>query len=102
MDIRGGGTIGEGSKSAPLVLIDGIEGDMNSINPNDIKSISVLKDASSSAIYGSRAAFGVVLITTKKEGKAGLNQCKLQYECTFLNSISFAYYDGFLSVCSIL
>ena len=70
MDIRGGGTIGEGSKSAPLVLIDGIEGDMNSINPNDIKSISVLKDASSSAIYGSRAAFGVVLITTK-EGKAG-------------------------------
>ena len=37
MDIRGGGTIGEGSKSAPLVLIDGIEGDMNSINPNDIK-----------------------------------------------------------------
>ena len=54
MDIRGGGTIGEGSKSAPLVLIDGIEGDMNSINPNDIKSISVLKDASSSAIYGSR------------------------------------------------
>ena len=70
MDIRGGGTIGEGSKSAPLVLIDGIEGDMNSINPNDIKSISVLKDASSSAIYGSRAAFVVVLITTK-EGKAG-------------------------------
>ena len=70
MDIRGGGTIGEGSKSAPLVLIDCIEGDMNSINPNDIKSISVLKDASSSAIYGSRAAFGVVLITTK-EGKAG-------------------------------
>lgn len=51
-------------------MIDGIEGDMNSINPNDIKSISVLKDASSSAIYGSRAAFGVVLITTK-EGKAG-------------------------------
>lgn len=73
MDIRGTGTIGEGSKSAPLVLIDGIEGDMNSINPNDIKSISVLKDASSSAIYGSRAAFGVVLITTK-EGRAGRTQ----------------------------
>lgn len=73
MDIRGSGTIGEGSKSAPLVLIDGIEGDMNSINPNDIKSISVLKDASSSAIYGSRAAFGVVLITTK-EGRAGRSQ----------------------------
>lgn len=70
VDIRGAGTIGEGSKSAPLVLIDGIEGDMNSINPNDIKSISVLKDAASSAIYGSRAAFGVILITTK-EGHAG-------------------------------
>ena len=73
MDIRGTGTIGEGSKSAPLVLIDGIEGDMNSINPNDIKSISVLKDASSAAVYGSRAAFGVVLITTK-EGRAGRTQ----------------------------
>lgn len=73
MDIRGTGTIGEGSKSAPLVLIDGIEGDMNSINPNDIKSISVLKDASSAAVYGSRAAFGVVLIITK-EGRAGRTQ----------------------------
>ena len=73
MDIRGTGTIGEGSKSAPLVLVDGIEGDMNSINPNDIKSISVLKDASSAAVYGSRAAFGVVLITTK-EGHAGRTQ----------------------------
>ena len=73
MDIRGTGTIGEGSKSAPLVLIDGIEGGMNSINPNDIKSISVLKDASSAAVYGSRAAFGVVLITTK-EGRAGRTQ----------------------------
>ncbi|MEO6916849.1 MAG: TonB-dependent receptor [Chitinophagaceae bacterium] len=69
-NIRGGGTIGAGSNSAPLVLVDGMEGNLNAINPQDIESITVLKDAASSAIYGSRAPFGVVLITTKK-GKAG-------------------------------
>lgn len=70
VNIRGSGTIGSGSQAAPLILIDGIEGDMNSLNPNDIASISVLKDASSSSIYGARAAFGVILITTKT-GKSG-------------------------------
>ena len=69
-NVRGTGTIGDGSRAAPLVLIDGIEGDMNTINPNDIETISVLKDAASSSIYGARAAFGVILITTKS-GKAG-------------------------------
>ena len=69
-NVRGTGTIGDGSTAKPLVLIDGIEGDMNTINPNDIESISVLKDAASSSIYGARAAFGVILITTKS-GKAG-------------------------------
>lgn len=54
----------------PLVLIDGVEGSMDLVNPQDIESISVLKDAASSSIYGSRAANGVVLVTTKK-GKAG-------------------------------
>lgn len=68
--IRGAGTIGEGSEGNPLVLIDGVEGDMNTINPNDIANISVLKDAASSSIYGARAAFGVILITTKS-GKSG-------------------------------
>ena len=53
INIRGAGTIGEGSSGSPLVLIDGIEGDMNTVNPNDIENISVLKDASSS-IYGAR------------------------------------------------
>ena len=57
INIRGTGSIGEGSKSSPLILIDGIEGDMNLINTQDIESISVLKDAGASAIYGSRAAF---------------------------------------------
>nr|WP_242053060.1 TonB-dependent receptor [Dysgonomonas sp. GY617] len=70
VNIRGSGTIGSGSKASPLILIDGIEGDMNSLNPNDIASISVLKDAASSSIYGARAAFGVILITTKT-GKSG-------------------------------
>lgn len=70
VNIRGWGTIGEGSISSPLILIDGVEGNMNTINPNDIESVSVLKDAASSAIYGSRAAFGVILITTK-QGKIG-------------------------------
>lgn len=70
INIRGTGTIGEGSNAAPLILIDGMEGNMNMLNPNDIENISVLKDAAASSIYGSRAPYGVVLITTKK-GKAG-------------------------------
>lgn len=51
--------------SRPLVLVDGIEWDMDNVNPNDIESISILKDAASTAIYGTRAANGVILITTK-------------------------------------
>jgi TonB-linked SusC/RagA family outer membrane protein len=61
--IRGVGTLNDAS---PLVLIDGIAGNINDVNPNNIAQISVLKDASSSAIYGSRAANGVILITTKR------------------------------------
>lgn len=74
-NIRGAGTIGAGSNSSPLVLIDGMEGDMNALNPQDIESISVLKDAAAASIYGSRAPFGVVLITTKsgKAGKTSIN-----------------------------
>lgn len=65
--VRGQGTL---NTSTPLVIIDGVEGDMNSVSPNDLESISVLKDAASASIYGSRAANGVILITTKK-GKQG-------------------------------
>lgn len=61
--IRGLGTIGN---SNPLVLVDGVEGDMNTLNPEDIQSISVLKDAASASIYGARAANGVILVTTKR------------------------------------
>ena len=63
--VRGIGTFG-GSSAAPLVLIDGVEGDLTAMNPEDVESISVLKDASSTAVYGARGAFGVVLVTTKK------------------------------------
>lgn len=69
-NIRGTGTIGAGSSVTPLVLIDGMEGDLDAMNPQDIENISVLKDASASSIYGSRAAGGVILVTTKS-GRAG-------------------------------
>ncbi len=67
--IRGLGTVGN---SQPLYLIDGVGGDISTLNPADIESIDVLKDAASAAIYGAQAANGVVLITTKhgREGKA--------------------------------
>ena len=85
INIRGTATIGEGSSGSPLVLIDGMEGDINTINSQDIESISVLKDAAASSIYGSRAPFGVILITTKggnKEGKVVVNY--------MMNSVDFA------------
>jgi len=62
--IRGGSSINK--SNAPLVLIDGVELDLSDINPHDIASIEVLKDAASTAIYGSRASNGVVLVTTKR------------------------------------
>jgi TonB-linked SusC/RagA family outer membrane protein len=72
-NIRGTTSIGQGGSA--LVLIDGVEGDPSLLNPNDIESVSVLKDAASSSIYGSRAPYGVVLITTKeaKEGRVTVN-----------------------------
>lgn len=68
--IRGVGTL---NNSDPLVIIDGMEGDLNMLNPTDIESISVLKDAASASIYGSRAANGVILVTTKKGNKDRIN-----------------------------
>lgn len=68
VNIRGLGTVGN---SGPLYVIDGVAGgDINNLNPSDIESIDVLKDAASAAIYGARAANGVILVTTK-QGKAG-------------------------------
>lgn len=65
-NIRGFTSINGGS---PLILVDGVEQDIQAINPDDIQSVSVLKDAASAAIYGARAAFGVVLVTTKQAEK---------------------------------
>ena len=73
-NVRGFASVSN-STGSPLILIDGAPGDINMLNPNDIESLSVLKDASSSAIYGARAAFGVILVTTKqaKKGKVNFN-----------------------------
>lgn len=65
--IRGVGTM---NNSDPMILVDGLESSMNDVNPNDIENISVLKDAAAASIYGTRAANGVILITTKR-GKVG-------------------------------
>ena len=58
-----------GAGGSALCLIDGVEGDLTAMNPEDVESISVLKDASSCAVYGARGAFGVVLVTTNKASK---------------------------------
>ncbi|MBR4775744.1 MAG: TonB-dependent receptor [Bacteroidales bacterium] len=77
INIRGKVSLNSGS---PLVLVDGIEGHLSQVNPNDIESISVLKDASACAIYGAKASAGVVLITTKS-GNAG--DAKITYNGRF-------------------
>ncbi|HVB03026.1 MAG TPA: TonB-dependent receptor [Chitinophagaceae bacterium] len=77
--IRGFGSF---TNNDPLYIIDGIPGDINSIDPNDIESISVLKDAGSASIYGSRAANGVVVVTTKK-GVPG--RMRVNYDVSFGN-----------------
>ena len=70
-NIRGTLSINGGS---PLVLIDNVEGNLSALNPDDIESVSVLKDASSAAIYGARAACGVILVTTKRpKGETKIN-----------------------------
>ncbi len=70
--IRGTGTL---NSTSPLVVIDGIVGSMDAVNPNDVENISILKDAATAAIYGSLASNGVILITTKKgmKGKTNVN-----------------------------
>jgi len=70
-NIRGTTSIGQGGSA--LILIDGFEGDPSLLNPNDVETVSILKDAASAAIYGARGAFGVVLITTKKAEKGRAN-----------------------------
>ena len=82
LSIRGLGTLSNKQTSSPLIIIDGVPSDdLTMINGNDIASISVLKDASSSAIYGARAAFGVILITTKQANKG--DRVSVKYNMQF-------------------
>lgn len=73
LTLRGQGNLD--NTANPYILVDGVEMNLSDVNPNDIESISVLKDAAASAIYGARAAYGVILVTTKKgeDGKARIN-----------------------------
>lgn len=88
--IRGAYTIGggEGKMIAPLVLIDNVEGSIDLLNPEDIESITVLKDAASSAIYGARAAGGVILVTTKRPKNGAKFQLNYNNNFAFGNSIN--------------
>ncbi|MBO4447405.1 MAG: TonB-dependent receptor, partial [Bacteroidales bacterium] len=79
INIRGWNSINSGS---PLVLVDGVVGSLDRVNPNDVESISVLKDASSAAVYGAKAAFGVVLVTTKT-GSDNEGLAKVRYSGRF-------------------
>ena len=98
LQLRGQGNLS--GSSAPYVLVDGVEMSLSDVNPNDIENISVLKDAAASAIYGARAAYGVILVTTKKgeegkmrvsyQGNLGWNAPTVLPEMA--NSVDFANY----------
>jgi TonB-linked SusC/RagA family outer membrane protein len=98
--IRGTGSIG--ASNDPLILIDGVAGDINSVNPSDIDDISILKDAASASIYGSRASNGVILITTKraKSGELSLNYSsyigwqKIFNQRKFVGALDYLKYSG--------
>jgi len=79
VNIRGAGTIINGeAKGSPLILVDGVPGELSMLNAEDVESMSVLKDAASASIYGARAAFGVILITTKS-GKNSKGKVRFAY-----------------------
>ncbi len=80
INVRGATSIGTGGSA--LVLIDGVEGDPSMLNPDDVASVTVLKDASAAAVYGARGAFGVMLITTKRPTK---DQFQINYGASFGN-----------------
>ncbi|WP_321995514.1 TonB-dependent receptor [Draconibacterium orientale] len=109
LNIRGTGSIGAGGSA--LILIDGVEahGDLTTVNPSDIESMTVLKDASSAAIYGAKGAFGVILITTKNpqkgeikvnyNGKVSVHERMYKYEDNIVtNGLQWTdrWYSGYL------
>ncbi len=98
--IRGIGSIG--ASNDPLILVDGIEDNINGVDANDIASISVLKDAASAAIYGSRASNGVILVTTKRAKKGSMTVNYKNYagwqrianQPEFVGAVEFLKYSG--------
>ena len=97
-NVRGETSINGGS---PLVLVDGVQMDPNQINPQDVASVSVLKDAASASIYGARAAYGVILITTKSGRKNMPTQVSFDASVSFnspttrpeyMNSMEYAHW----------
>ena len=84
MNVRGATSINDDTNGAPLVLVDNVPMDIDLLDPNDIESVTTLKDAAASAIYGARAAFGVVLITTKQGKKDS------PMRVTYNNNFSFS------------
>lgn len=92
LQIRG---LGTWVNANPLVLVDGVERDLNQVNTEEIESFSILKDASATAVYGMRGANGVILITTKK-GKVGRPQVSFRTEMTNLHGLRFPdYIEGY-------
>ena len=75
--VRGVTTMGD---SSPLVIVDGVEGSLDYVNSNDVESVTVLKDAAAASIYGSKAAAGVILVTTKRGADTGKFQIKYNAE----------------------
>lgn len=94
-NIRGMGSIS--GNDAPLILVDGVEMNINNLDPGNIESVSVLKDASASAIYGARAPFGVVLITTKKGNKNGKMQVQYNNNFTFGTTLGVGHLENSLT-----
>ena len=86
VNVRGKVSLNSGS---PLVLVDGVEGSLTQVNPNDIESISVLKDASATAVFGAKGANGVIIVTTKN-GQEGKPKMDLSYSTGFSNPINMA------------
>jgi len=95
-NIRGLGSLT--GNNAPLVLVDGVSMDINSIDPETIESVSVLKDAAASAIYGARAPFGVVLITTKHGKKGGGFSVSYNTNIGFSSAINLPQFSNSLDV----
>ena len=93
--VRGLGTMGDASA---MVVVDGVESTMSSVDPNDIENISILKDAAASAIYGVRAANGVILITPK--GNQRTYHCIIRWVCRLAKCLTYAQIFGFLQLCS--